>query len=279
MDDFIGFYDNYSGDAKYCRSASTHDKYYFTKTIIAFLCLEGSADFTIGFKEYHLSKNSFLAIGARVPFYYTKKDKDFKINIIAIDEEIFDNLAQGLVRIYFQRILHNSPLHRIPEDKVKMCNDIHAYLKSFTRSTDNFFKKQIVINYINILFFEACDILLHEPDEIKGRNLHQEEITSNFVKLLEKNILVSRKVEYFADKMNLTPKYLSTVIKLTTGRTASAWIDDYTMLEARHMLRTTDKTIQQISYELGFSSPSHFSKFFKDKKGITPKEARSRLEY
>lgn len=74
--------------------------------------------------------------------------------------------------------------------------------------------------------------------------------------------------------MNITPKYLSAIIKETTGRPASAWIDDYTVVEARELLTNSDETIQQISYDLGFSSPSHFAKFFRDRTGQKPKEAR-----
>lgn len=279
MEEHIGIYDNYSGDIEYNQPVSSIDKFFFSKTIIIMLCTEGMARFNVRFNDYILSKNSFIVIGAGTPFYYTDKSEDFKVHIIAISDTLFDKLVQGVIRIYFQRLLHEQPLHEIDSIKMKMCCDIHGYLKNFIKEEDNFFKMQIIRNYLNILFYEACNIMLHEPgNNMRNKDRHKEEMASRFIRLVEQNVRSSRKVEYYASMMNITPKYLSVVIKETTGRNASAWIDDYTLAVARHLLRTSGMTIQQISYELGFATPSHFSKFIKDNTGLTPKGIRSRLE-
>lgn len=280
MESIIKFYDNYSGIEKFDRPASDKDKYYFTNKIIVFICLEGYADFNVRSRNYHLSENSFLAIGAGLPFYYTGKSESFKVNILDIDESVLGHISDGMVLFYLKKILHENPMHKIPEDKIDMLTTMHSYLKSFIRQNDNIFKRHIIRNYIGILFYEACNLMFHESDEIKyaNKNKRHEETTVKFIKMLEMNIMTSRKVEFYAEKMNLSAKYLSAIIKETTGRTASSWIDDYTMMEARQMLRSSGKTIQEISYDLGFATPSHFAKFFKDKTGITPKEARSRME-
>lgn len=278
MEDYIGIYDNYSGDAQYNQPVSSIDKFFFSKTIIILLCTEGHAGFNVRFKDYILSKNSFLIIGAGIPFYYTEKSDDFKVNIIAVADTVFDKLVQGLIRIYFQRILHEKPLHQVSGVKMEMCCGIHGYLKKFILEDDNFFKMQIIRNYLNILFYEACNIMMHEPENALRKDRHKEEVASKFIRLIEQNIRSGRKVEYYARMMNLTPKYLSSVIKAVTGRTASAWIDDYTLAVARNLLRASDMSIQQISYDLGFATPSHFAKFIKDNTGLTPKEVRARLE-
>ena len=279
MEEHIGIYDNYSGDIEYNQPVSSIDKFFFSKTIIIMLCTEGMARFNVRFNDYILSKNSFIVIGAGTPFYYTDKSEDFKVHIIAISDTLFGKLVQGVIRIYFQRLLHAQPLPEIDSIKMKMCCDIHGYLKNFIKEEDNFFKMQIIRNYLNILFYEACNIMLHEPgNNMRNKDRHKEEMASRFIRLVEQNVRSSRKVEYYASMMNITPKYLSVVIKETTGRNASAWIDDYTLAVARHLLRTSGMTIQQISYELGFATPSHFSKFIKDNTGLTPKGIRSRLE-
>ncbi len=275
MEDWIKIYDNYSGKMKFSKPVSLIEKYVLSDTIILLICLKGHARFNVRFKEYTLSEGSFMAIGAGTPFYYTERSRDMKVNIITIKESAFDKLAPGLIRIYFRRLIYSNPLHHIPADKMEMCNMIHSYLKGFIGRNDNYFKRQIVRNYLDIMFYEACNILLHEPEIEKSKDRHKDEIAGNFIMLLEKHFKTSRKVEFFARELNITPKYLSTVVKESTGRTASAWIDDYTVMEARNMLKSSTKTIQEISYDLGFATPSHFSKFFKDKTGLTPKEARA----
>lgn len=85
-----------------------------------------------------------------------------------------------------------------------------------------------------------------------------------------------RKVLYYADKLHLSASYLSTVIKRVSGKTAAEWIDDYVILEAKALLKSTKLTIQQISDELNFSSQSFFGKYFKRITGLSPKEYREK---
>ncbi|WP_298650554.1 helix-turn-helix domain-containing protein [uncultured Proteiniphilum sp.] len=83
-----------------------------------------------------------------------------------------------------------------------------------------------------------------------------------------------RGLDFYASKLCLTPKYMSTIIKQTSGKTAGDWIDDYILLEAKALLKSTNMTIQQISDELNFPSQSFFGKYFKRLTGVSPKEYR-----
>ena len=275
MDDILTIYDNYSGNPVFSRTASHKKAYSFDHQILILLCIGGSGKFILHMKEYVLTRDSFLVIDSGTPFFYTENSDDFMVNILDISESVFEKLTQGIIKIYFQKMLNDSPMHMIPREKMEMCSNIHRYLKMFVVKNDNFFKKQIIRNYLNIFFYEACNIMLREPQNpADTKSRHKDEISSQFIKHLEHNIRKSRKVEFYARLMNITPKYLSAIIKETTGRPASAWIDDYTVVEARELLTNSDETIQQISYDLGFSSPSHFAKFFRDRTGQKPKEAR-----
>ena len=272
---FIGIYDNFSGLPKFSREVSSVRKYHYPDLIIILLCIEGSATYTVGYREFNISENSFLAIASDIPFYNTARSENFRTHILSVRTDTFERIADGLVKIYSRKILMESPLHRIPPEKMKMCSDILGYVKTLqANAEENFFRNRIIKNYINILFFEACNIMLHEPGENRIKNRRKEELSGIFIKLLENHIHESRKVEFYADKMSLTPKYLSSVIKDTTGRNASSWINEFTVIEAGRLLRASTKTIQEISYELGFSTPSHFAKFYRDMSGMTPREAR-----
>lgn len=86
-----------------------------------------------------------------------------------------------------------------------------------------------------------------------------------------------RKVLYYADRLHLSASYLSTVVKRISGKTAAEWIDDYVVLEAKALLKSTKLTIQQISDELNFPSQSFFGKYFKRITGLSPKEYREKI--
>ena len=83
---------------------------------------------------------------------------------------------------------------------------------------------------------------------------------------------------FYADKLCLTPKYLSSVIHEVSGKFAGEWIDDHVVTLAKSLLTSSMKTIQEISYDLNFTTPSSFTKYFKRITGDTPREYRNRKE-
>lgn len=92
----------------------------------------------------------------------------------------------------------------------------------------------------------------------------------DFMELLYRHHKQERSVAFYAEKLFITPKYLSLIIKEATGRTAAEWIDEYVILEAKNMLRFSRKNIQQIAYDLNFSNQSSFGKYFKNLTGMSP---------
>lgn len=91
---------------------------------------------------------------------------------------------------------------------------------------------------------------------------------------IQKHYKTERSVNFYANKLFLTAKYLSKVVQENSGKTATNWIDDYVILEAKALLNSSKLTIQQISDELNFPSQSFFGKYFKRKVGMSPKEYR-----
>lgn len=96
-----------------------------------------------------------------------------------------------------------------------------------------------------------------------------------FLSLVSENFLTQKGVGFYADKMYMSPKYLTTMVKNVSGKTATDWIDTFLVLEAKNLLRYSDMTIKEIGYRLNFLSIPSFHKFFKTQTGITPNEFRS----
>lgn len=103
-----------------------------------------------------------------------------------------------------------------------------------------------------------------------------ETLVHRFLEELHKHYQKERKVTFYADCLHISPGYLSTIVAHNTGKSASEWIDNFVVLEAKALLKQTNQTIQQISDELNFPSQSFFGKFFKRMTGISPKEYREK---
>ncbi len=91
-----------------------------------------------------------------------------------------------------------------------------------------------------------------------------------FLGLVRDNHRRERSIGFYADRMFISPKYLSLIIKEATGKSAAEWIDQYVIQEAKNLLRYSGKNVQQIAYELNFTNQSSFGKYFKHITGLSP---------
>ena len=104
-----------------------------------------------------------------------------------------------------------------------------------------------------------------------------EQLESLFAAYFNDNIASAKglpTVQYFAEKLHLSPKYLSTMLKTLTGQTAQQFIHDKLIAIAKEQLSITDLSVSEIAYHLGFEHMQSFSKLFKSKTSFTPLEFR-----
>jgi AraC-like DNA-binding protein len=103
---------------------------------------------------------------------------------------------------------------------------------------------------------------------------HRQRLADNFMQMVEQSDGRIRKVDYYANELNITPKYLSTLLKETLNRRPSEIIHFYTLKAIKHRLRFTDMTMQEIANDLKFANASFFGKYFKEHTDMTPLEFR-----
>lgn len=107
-----------------------------------------------------------------------------------------------------------------------------------------------------------------------------QQLVNRFQSAVVSHYTESRKVEYYANLLCLSPKYFGSIIKEQTGIAASVWISRYVIAKAKTLLHyRKDLSIQQISYELGFQDPAAFTRYFKANAGLSPKKYREQREY
>lgn len=145
---------------------------------------------------------------------------------------------------------------------------------------DDAYSIEILRSAIRMLIYKVSRIIdrysecPHTEQDVHSPRNRQEEYFQRFMNVLTQHYTQERSVGFYASQLNLTPKYLSTLIRQTTGRTASEWIDDYVILEAKNLLKYSTMSIQEISYSLNFPNQSFFGKYFKTHTGQTPSEYR-----
>lgn len=102
------------------------------------------------------------------------------------------------------------------------------------------------------------------------RKSRQEELFDSFISMLRQDCSAEHNLRFYANKLFVTPQYLSKVVKDVSGKTASQWIAEFVLLEAKALLIHTNLTIQEIAFNIGFADQSSFGKFFKKNTGVSP---------
>ena len=197
---------------------------------------------------------------------------DFKGTYIAMSREFIKGLGLPY-NFQLDRVLRDSPevdLHpKQLEALLTYCTMVRRLLE-----TERPFRME-TLHHLTCAFFYGISSYLYQISE--GRHYTNEEILmQKFLSEVKMGYHKERKVQFYADRMNISIGHLFAVIKRVSGKSPGDWIDEYVVSEACALLKGSNLTILQISQELGFPSQSFFGKYFKRIKGVSPKEYRER---
>lgn len=238
------------------------------------ICSNGKMTISCNFRKFILEENMVFVSQPHNTLSISVTE-DFKGYIIVSEENSLTeytidpkHIPELLDKVY------DSPMVRISgEECIRICktmDNLTEYMKSETSSP---FKSSIIKSALSTFAYLIADTLyVHMPSidyELKTMKREKEHF-NRFIKLLSENYTKEREVSYYADKMSLTPRYLTTTIRRVSGYTVSEWIYRFIIKDAKYLLKHTDMTVQQISYELNFPNQSFFGKFFKKHTGMSP---------
>ena len=142
-------------------------------------------------------------------------------------------------------------------------------MKRLLHSDKTQFRNEIVRSLFTTAFYIIAEINKRESAQ-RPKQGRCEVIFDEFMLLLEQHCRRERNVAFYAAQLNLTPKYFSTAIKEVSGKTAARWIDEAVILEAKTLLKYSGTSVQEIAFELNFSTQSFFGKYFKQHTGESP---------
>lgn len=197
--------------------------------------------------------------------------EDYSITLIIIAGSFFEELTN---REAFRGFLKykNRPNYHLNEEQYNQINTILATLR-LVIEIDHPKRIESIANLLDILFYALTDFRGEEStDKDEQRSTY---LFNAFYDLLIDNYKQHHEIAWYSEKLCLTPKYFSGVIRQITGKSAAQWINEVLVLHAKRLLYTRrDMNVQQIAYELGFKGNANFCRFFKDQTGLRPSEYR-----
>lgn len=169
---------------------------------------------------------------------------------------------------------HLSPACVLSAAQVSLVMKIIDVIDEITKTPVSLLpKKHEMLLYKIDILSEMVSMFRIEQDREGPATSRNNKLFNDFCDLLARHYRESHEVNFYAGKLNLTPKYFSKVIYQTIGITAVQWIEQYVTSKAKHMLTTRkDMSIQQVAYHLGFNEQSSFCRFFKRITNMTPSQ-------
>lgn len=243
---------------------------------IAIILNEGALKINIDMTDYEAAAPCMVIILPKQTFKVTELPDNINGDTIIMSDRFSNELFNEYST--FSQLRTNIELRPvIPLGGIE--NAFSIYL----RLLDNLIKSPVVEIYkfeaakhLTLSMFYSTVFYLHDIEEVKPTD-RQSIIMSRFEQELKMNYKREKEVGFYADRLSITPKYLSAIVLRQTGKSALKVINEYVVNECQALLLSTDLTIQQISDKLNFPSQAIFSKFFKRMTGISPREYRKRL--
>ena len=168
-----------------------------------------------------------------------------------------------------------SPVFTVRDRKMALVMEYYKLMQTVNADRDNVFRWEIMKSIFYSMMLEICDAYRQYGTVVgKSELLRHEQLGDELFRLLSRHCRTHRSVSFYAEKLNITPKYLSREIKRITGRTVQEWINRLTIMEMKKQLNIPGRTVMQISEDMEFSSPSAFVQFFKLHTGTTPLKYR-----
>lgn len=137
------------------------------------------------------------------------------------------------------------------------------------------YRKEIIHSLLKVGLLELCSTLEKSMNSDKDEKRLSDNLFRQFLDVLNNEKDKRQSVSFFADKLCVSPKYLSVVCMKNSGRSAKQWINESTAENVRFYLKSTELSIKEIAFLLGFPSTSYFSRYVKKNFGMTPMELRS----
>lgn len=233
---------------------------------------------------YYLDDNKFPFSSRTIYFTNPGHIKSYELNeaneayIITLTENfLLENVHSEIFGVFPFLLAEIVPPKELSKDDFEEFEILYKQiLNEFHKNSE--FKNKILGNLFSVFLLKIKEKfwLNYNPIEEGNRN---SQIVKSFKHLLEiefKKVLemeandIKLQVQHFAERLNLHPNYLNSVIKSKTGRTVNDWISERTLLLAKSLLISTSFSSKEIAYKLGFSEPTHFSRFFKKQTQLSP---------
>ncbi|MDR2271959.1 MAG: helix-turn-helix domain-containing protein [Sphingobacterium sp.] len=231
------------------------------------ICLEGNAVVSVNFKNYLLKANDILVLAEDSITIIQRLSNDFNSFYCLIDKAMASEVAYNLPNELFL-FLHQTPLCRPLTEEAAF---LHMWIEQikYIKKIATVHQHLMLRNHLQNIFLRIAEVIPFTEIKTLRQFSHTEVLCWKFWDFVGKYSKEQRSVAFYANKLNITPYYLSQIIKDFLNDSPKDLIDRQVTLEIKALLRTTNLSIKEIAYRLHFEDSSYLGRYFKKQTGMT----------
>lgn len=239
------------------------------------LCIGGNAKMKLNSTEQEMVSQQLIFLLPNTIVKPLSISKDFRIHSIIFD---FDFIASSplLHSLYMDSKIRNHPILELDNKDFTLIENLFSLINGYYYRSEKENAEEVISHLLSALLSELNRLFLLENSVLKITRAKT--ITNSFLTLLQNSYTREREVSFYASKLNISPKYLTTVVRQETGKSISAWISEFVITHIKFLLKATDKSITSISEELNFVESTLLSRYFKKSTGKTPSQFRKGMK-
>ncbi|WP_289304688.1 helix-turn-helix domain-containing protein [Parabacteroides goldsteinii] len=241
------------------------------------LCTEGNARIKVHTYEHLLAKNELIILLPGQLISLNEISKDFSISAFSISRSLFNDVLSGICRFspHFFFYMRSHFYYELTDSESMNFGNYYNMVCTKAQSPSNLYPRESVIHILRILYLDLYNSYkIDSLPYIPTMDSHKKELTDKFFSLIMQHYKENREVSFYAKMLCITPKYLTTIVKAVSGKSAKDWILEYIILEIKALLRDSSLNIQEIVLKTNFANQSSLARFFRKHTGMSPSEFR-----
>ena len=270
------------GECIAANSASEMEIFRFPSRLNALIIgvgTEGETSLTSNLQEFRLKKDSLFIFSPK-HILQVQSNNRFKAHLIVIAPDFLKRInidTKRMMPLFLQ--FGSLPCMELTHAESQSLRSFISMVEQELKGSETDFSSEIIGGLIAATIYKVGDILTHylteHPEVDSPIHNRAEEYFRQFTELLGEHYKHERSVGFYARQLCITPKYLTTIIKCISGKPVSDWIDHFVLLEAQSLLKYTNMSVQEISYQLNFPNQSFFGCYFKRLTGMSPSQYKA----
>lgn len=242
------------------------------------ICRKGKAMVNINYKEWHLHEGAVITVFPNdvVELKVKSEASLFDVEMLKYNASLLREASLQLEQTVYSSLREDRCRQDTPV-VTNIIDSMFALLKVYFNQSECTCISQLVLLQLKAFFVGFHEYLQRNPqnrpdDEVKSYRVR--ELFNRFMMLMERDYKLSRDVNYYADLMHITSKYLTNIVRQVAGHTPKTIIDQYVILQLKMQLQRSSQSIKEIAWEYHFTDVSFFCRYFKKHTGLTPQQMR-----